>query len=318
MANKKLDLGLTRYSGNRFDDLHKAGCGCITASNVPDLFGVGRNGKLALAGHVLGLLPFKNKESAVMKRGKMMQPLIGSWFEEETGRKTKVIHAWRKHPELDYYVSPDALIDVDKDVVTPAEMKVVAAPVYDMDWEMGPPERVLVQHQAQMHITGAESGPVIALKIGDFSYDINHWNVPANDLMGRLIEDECKAFLELIANRTLPPPDLGNPSDQDALVRLARMTEGTTIELPDECGFLIRRYQRTGLLKSRADKAQKEAKARLIDALDGAEVGYCGDKRVLFAVTQMKGHPIPPHERRAIYIKKNNRDDEPNVSKNAV
>ncbi len=304
MAGSRLPLGLTRYAGKRFEQLHDAGCGCITASNIPDLFGVGRNGKLALAAHVLGVMPIEIGETELTRRGKMLQPIVGQWYHEDTGVHTKIIHAWKKHPKHNYYVSPDALCYVDglEARPRPGEIKVVAEPVFDMDWESNPPNKVLLQHQAQLDITDSDSGPVIACKIGDFRFDIHHWMVERNRLMVELIEDECQQFLDLIGKKELPPPDMGNVKDQDAFIKLAKVMEGMSIQLDDEVGYLIRKYNRSGLLKNLAEKRQKECKARLIEALNGAQYGYCGSKRVEFKIVEMSGHVIKPHPQRRIYI----------------
>lgn len=286
MANTKLPLGLTRYAGNRFDALHNAGCMCLTASSVPDLFGMGRHGRLALAAHVMGVMPIESPDTDLTRRGKMMQETVVKWFEEETGIRSRCIHAWAKDEHLDFYASPDSLSFPygpghkwvgGKNEALPGEIKVVAHQIYDEDWQGGPPQKVLLQHQAQLRLTNSKAGPVIAAAIGDFAWDLGHWMVEAHQQTQDIIMDEVADFLSLVQAGQLPPPDLTLEKDQEALIRLATVDEGRTIEMPDELLYYVRRYQKAGVIAKQAEKWRKEAKAHLMHTLDGAQLGVFSD-----------------------------------------
>lgn len=286
MANTKLPLGLTRYAGNKFKQLHDGGCKCLTASNVPDLFGLGRNGRLGLSGHALGIMPIEVKETSVIKRGQRRQELVADWYAEETGYAAKSVHAWVKHPDMDLYASPDVLrarwdtvegrFPADKDI-HPGEIKVVAESVFDDQWVAGPPQKVLLQHQTQLALTGASTGPVIAEQLGEFVDELHHWEVDAHKDTQEIVISEAWEFLTMVAAGELPEPDLSSEQDQNALIRMATVTEGMKVDLPDELLFHVKRYQRSGVIQKRCDKRRTEAKARLLDALGGAELGVFAD-----------------------------------------
>lgn len=272
MAKTKLPLGLIRYAGNTFEKLHGPGCMCLTASSVPDLFGLGRNGRLALAGHVMGLYGIEGAETDLTRRGKKFQRPVAEIYEEDHGVRTRLIHAWAKHPDMPFYASPDVLTFPHVDVL-PGEIKNVAKQVYDEQWLAGPPQKVLLQHQAQLKLTGAKVGPVIASAISDFVFDVEHWDVEAHAETQDIIVSEVHEFLELCKAGQLPPPDLSSAQDQEAVIRLANITEGMKVDLPDELLFHVRRYQRAGVIEKRCEKRRTEAKAHLIDALGGAQLG---------------------------------------------
>lgn len=279
MANTKLPLGLTRYAGKKFEHLHDAGCMCLTASNVPDLFGLGRNGRMALAAHAMGALPIEVAETGVIMRGKMLQDTVARWYQQKTKTPTRPVHAWIKHPDMEFYASPDVVTTVSKggfvdfDEHLPGEIKVVAKPTFDEQWEAGPPQKVLLQHQCQLALTVANTGPVIAAVIGDFVFDQEDWDIEAHKETQDLILDEARVFLDMIESGHLPPPDMSSEQDQEAVIKLASVIDGLSIDLPDEMLYHVRRYERAGTMDKAADKMRKAAKAHLIEAMAGAELG---------------------------------------------
>lgn len=285
MAGTRLPLGLTRYAGNTFDKLHEAGCMCLSASSVPDLFGIGRNGRLALAAHAMGIMPINSADTDLTRRGKRLQAVAAIEYQDEVKQETRTIEAWVKDEHIDLYASPDVLsrkltaptpeaphIPIGERWL-PGEIKVVAKQVFDDDWEAGPPQKVLLQHQTQLKLTGVSYGPIIALSIGDFVFDLDHWDIEAHAETQELIMDEAADFLGLIQKGQLPPPDLSLEKDQEALIKLANVTEGMHVEMPDELLFHVKRYQKAGKIEKRCEKRKKEAKAHLINALGGAQLG---------------------------------------------
>lgn len=279
MPRQALPFGLKRYGGNTFDKLHKCGSGCITASQIADLFGEGREGKYALYAHVIGLLDMSPDESELMERGHMLQPVAAKMYQKETGRKTRNIHARVKHPDLDFYASPDVLTvyeDGDGEE-EPGEIKVLTYDTYETHWQGGPPKRVLLQHQAQLLLTGAQRGPIICLIDGDYTFRLHHWDVKAHKGVQLNILKRVTQALKEIANHQLPPPDLTHAGDQDALIRLAQGHIQDAIDLDPDIQDQWDLHQRLGKLKSKLEKKRKEAKARIVDALKGHARGKVGD-----------------------------------------
>lgn len=332
MSNYKLPLGLTRYGGETFDHLHRSGSGCITASSLPDLLGIGKKGRLALAAHILGLADMSPKQNNLMRRGKILQEVAAEMYAEETGRVVKNIHARIKHDDLPFYASPDILEhDAASGMPFPVagaakpankpnwragEIKVVAESVFDADWDGGPPERVLVQHQGQLLLTGASIGPVVALVIGEFDMFIKSWDIAAHGPTQQVIEEEVRDFMAMLARGEMPPPDLAHEGDQAALIKLARAELDDVIDLPEEARAWIDLYQRYGKLKTRIDKKRTDAKARLIHALDGHAGGVlyapeddpeAKDLLVQLKSIEMKERVTKAHRQNRIYVKDHGR-----------
>lgn len=273
----KLPLGLTRYAGNKFDDLHNAGCKCITASSVPDLFGCGRNGRMALAAHVMGLIPFKDSDNDLTRRGHMLQDVVSGWYQDKTGEETKPVHAWVKHPTLKFYASPDSVIMPRTVEPRPGEVKIVAKQVYDEKWDGGPPDKVLLQHQSQLMLTGARSGPIIAACVGDFDFSLHHVEVEAHEGTQEAIMELVTEFLGYVDAGVMPPPDLADEKDQESVVKMAKIIEGEVTNLSDELLYYVKRYQRSGVIAKECKRRRDEAKAYLVAALNGNEIGFFED-----------------------------------------
>jgi len=287
MSNYALPLGLVRYGKNTFEKLHAPGSECITASSIPDLFGIGKNGKLALAAHIKGLADMSPKNNNMLRRGHRLQPIAAQMYHEETGRVVKNIHARVKHDALAFYASPD-MLELEEGGFSfpvagtaggrtqtwrPGEIKVVAEPIFNATWENGPPQRVLIQHQAQLMLTGAPVGPVVALVVGEFDMYVKHWDIEAHAPTQQVIEKEVAGFLAMLKRNELPAPDLANEGDQNALIKLARAELDDVITLPDEMRDWISLYQDHGAEISRLKKERNEAKARMIHALQGHKGG---------------------------------------------
>lgn len=326
MSNYALPLGLIRYAGNTFEKLHAPGSECITASSIPDLFGIGKNGKLALAAHIKGLADMSPKDNNMLRRGHRLQPIAAEMYHEETGRVVKNIHARVKHDSMPLYASPD-MLELEEGGFSfpvagtaggrtqtwrPGEIKVVAEPIFNATWENGPPQRVLIQHQAQLMLTGAPVGPVVALVVGEFDMYVKHWDIEAHAPTQQVIEQEVAGFLAMLKRGELPAPDLANEGDQNALIKLARAELDDVITLPDEMHYWATMYQRYGKLERKIEKKRKEAKARLIDSLQGHKGGLIhadpDDAESKDRIVQVKRIDMPERHQQAhtqtrIYIK---------------
>lgn len=278
MPRRQLPFGLKRYGPGTFEKIHACGSGCITASGIPDLLDEGRYGKFSLFAHIIGLRDMSPDDNELLERGHRLQAVAAEMFADKTGRKTRNIHARVKHPDLSFYASPDMLTASEKgDHEEPGEIKVVAPEVYEAEWKNGPPRKTLLQHQAQLLLTGATQGPIVALINGDYSFRVEHWQIKAHKGVQRRIERNVANALRQISNRELPPPDLTHPRDQDAVIALASSHLEDVIPLPEDALQWVEMYKRLVKVHGKIERKRKEIKARLIDALQGHRGGVIGD-----------------------------------------
>jgi len=289
MPRQALPYGLKRYGGKTFEKLHASGSRCITASSLPDLFGEGRNGKMGLYAHAMGLLSLDVQESELMERGHMLQSVAAMMFEKNTGRKTRSIHARVKHPEMEFYASPDCLSMNDDSIEEPGEIKVVTPDVFEAFWGKRPPKKVLIQHQGQLLLTGASRGPIIALEVGDFTFKLHHWDIKAHPSIHATILRKTRKALDDIAANQLPPPDLSNVGDQDAIIALATGKLTDVVQLPPEARHWIDLEQRLGKMKAKIEKRRKAMKAMIVHALGDHAAGQIDDDLVELIKYDVKG-----------------------------
>lgn len=300
-------MNLTRYAGKTFERLHSKGSRNITASMTPDLFGVGRHGKLGIAGHMIGMLDLSPKNAdAILERGHRMQPLAANWYQNETGYRTHSIEAWAKHDAMNLYASPDSMTWYPEyGRWLPGEIKTKSKAVFDDQWSDGPPLDVLIQHQLQLKLTGAPAGPVICVVINEHGggFELHHEIVEANPSMQEAILGEATKMFDMIEKGQLPEPDLSQDQDREAFIKMARAELDDVIPLDEEVMKWVNLYERQGKILKRINSKREEAKARILSALDGHKGGTIDDLLITHKRVTVKEHVRSESASSRIYFK---------------
>lgn len=279
-SSELLPLGLKPYSQDEFDRQHAAGAMKVTASGVAELFGLGWHGRYAYALHLAGREPLPDADSKMTRRGTILQDVVAQMLAEDTGREVKRIHAYADHPTVPLSASPDALITVGTELGD-AELKVIAKPVFEAEWDGRPPLKYLLQKQAQFACTGATVGTIAVLVIGAFEFDLHHWDIePHGGTIDRILSETDSLVSDLRAGR-MPDPDLAGEKDRAAFLSLSRYVEpGKLIKVSgDDVIALADDYKAAQIAAKAAKARQDEAKARLIAMIGDAERADLDDGR---------------------------------------
>lgn len=304
-----MPFGLKRYRGRMFDKLHGPGSMVVTGSGVPEMFGLGRHGRYAYALHLVGLQPLPPVDNAMTRRGKRLQDVVALELAEKTERKVKRVEAFAQRSDIPLAASPDALIWID-DILGDAELKVVARPVFDAEWEGRPPMKVLLQKQAQFGTLGTKIGTVAAMVISTYEFELYHWDVEAHPGTIERIETETDELIRSLARGDLPDPDLAKAQDRTAFLKLNKYAErGKVIRINGADALaLADRYQAARALAKEANDKADEAKANLMALLGDAEIGELEDGRgVRAALTERAGYEVAPSTYRNFCITKPNK-----------
>jgi len=210
-------------------------------------------------------------ENPAMEWGRRLEDPIAAKFADDTGLEVAKPTVMYRHPEHPFMLcSPDRLVG---DVAL-LEIKTSAL---RHDWRDGPPERVLVQGQHQLLVTGRERVHFACLLDGRY-YDT--WTFERDeDTIALLVEIETRFWQRVLDGD--PPPVDGHQSTTTALAQLYAFSErDLEVDLPDDARRLVEELRLAKQMatdaKADVDLVQNELKALLgnaeIGLLDGEQV----------------------------------------------
>ena len=127
------------------------------------------------------------------------------------------------------------------------------------------PYRVLLQVHHQMLCTGWDKAVIVVL-MGKFGLREELYYVRRNKVICDAIIEKCTDFWNGHVKTKIPPPD-SIPANIDLFSRIERIPESFA-EVPDE---VIRAWDEARRVRLDAEKAEKEAKARMLLDLGDAE-----------------------------------------------
>lgn len=194
--------------------------------------------------------------TAVQARGHYLEPAVLAWWADQHGVDRTNPDHWRTQP---LYLSggwaaatPDAEALVDGDLVL-----VEAKSARDLEEWGAPgtdeiPAHYLIQAYWQMHVSGIHVCHVPI--IGAF-LDFAEYRVTYDAEVGAELEAKCQAFMASLRDEQPPALD-DSPATYDALRKLYRTVEDTTVEIP--------RAVAVEYLDALADRKAAEARERLV------------------------------------------------------
>lgn len=222
-----------------------------------------------------GLLPPKT-ETIAMRRGKALEPLVASLYEEVTGRVLRDPGHFTVfvHPEHDWlFVTPDRLIF---DTGAPVELKTKRDTAIRQWREEGPDLEHQCQHQMQMACLDQEAGSIAGLCGDQFEY----FDFERSDRFIRAALPRLAEMHERILNGDAPDVD-GSESTTETLRALHPKDNGETVVIPElaEWGAELE------ALQSHAKEVAEQIDAyknRIKERIGDATFGVCGAVKYSF------------------------------------
>lgn len=162
-----------------------------------------------------------------------------------------------------------------------------------------------VQHQLEVvasHRPDVETCWVFVL-IGQG--DFRRYRIPRDPGYLDTVYDSLREFWTAVETRTPPEPDWSHRSTLDAVKRLCQPKAGKTVDLGDDVKSWTDEYERLGAEIKGLTETRDELKARMIHAMDAAELGHLSDGRsITLKTVQRKGYTVEPCEYLDMRIKK--------------
>lgn len=238
------------------------------------------------------------EETKKMKAGKLMEPVIAGWFQEETGKTVVRLPYLYQHPEHEYMLA-------NLDYAIPEEEALVECKntSYRGDWQDGMvPEEYYIQCQHYMGVTGAKKTYLV--------YLLDGWNLQYTEIMRN--EHIISMLIEQLRNfwtwhvLTKTPPEFDGSDSSKAVINMLYPEEvkGTVLELDEEVDKLIELQDEAGK-EEKAAAERKDMYANQIKAIIGDnETALTPSYRLLFKTVDSKGYTVEPKSYRRIYKSK--------------
>lgn len=215
--------------------------------------------------------------TAVQARGHYLEPAVLAWWADQHGVDRTNPEQWRTQP---LYVSggwaaatPDAEALTDGDLVlveakSARELEEWGAPGTD---EI--PAHYLIQAYWQMHVSGIHVCHVPI--IGAF-LDFAEYQVTYDAEVGAELEAKCREFMDSL-QADQPPALDDNPATYDALRKLYRTVEDTTVEITPA---VAREYLEALTARKAAEARERLAKSTVLDLMGATRFAMCAGVKV--------------------------------------
>lgn len=188
----------------------------VNASEVAALFGLHPyKTSLELWGEKSGLAFHDARETAQLRRGRIMEPSVPAAVHEERP-------GWIIKPSRTYWEDPRARIGATPDFrvwhptrrgVGILQAKTVAPQVFKREWTAeNPPFWIVLQLQTELMLTGATWGVVAALLIDPWRFDVAIYEIEAHAGAHKRIRQAVQDFWQAVDSRQQPRADFERDS----------------------------------------------------------------------------------------------------------
>lgn len=166
-------------------------------------------------------------------------------------------------------------------------------------WEEGPPEKVVLQVQAQLAVTGYRWGVVAALLGGQ---DFRTFRVERDDELIALLYESVDSFMRCVREKAPPAPD-GSEATLAAIKRIFPQDSGTEVDLPDFLPW-AERLEKAKEAAALWKKEQDLCEAHLKAAIGTATVARIGDRTYTCKASNRAGYTVEPCTYRSLRLQK--------------
>lgn len=208
--------------------------------------------------------------------GTLLEPIVRKEFTARTGIKVRQKHMILQSEEYPFMIADlDGVINENGETAI-FEAKTASAYKEDV-WKEGVPAEYILQVQHYMCVTGAKRTYIAALVGGNHFY--YHVVERDDEMIAKIIAME-KFFWELnVIGGAEPIPD-GSDATTDYFNSRFRISNGKTIELPEDALAVCEEYEELSLQLKELEKKKSEAANKLKNYLKENESGTVGDRTI--------------------------------------
>lgn len=211
------------------------------------------------------------EENNAMRRGRWLENgVIAAVKEEHPDWMIVQPGHYLRSPSLRIGATPDAVVTVG-----PArailQCKVVSRPVFEEQWQGGPPLYYLLQTLTEMNLEGTATGYLAALVIDTFTADLEIFPVGQNAPAWMRICDAVAAFWKIVDAGGKPAANYG--VDGEAIAKLYRaVKDSPPVDMTNDnrLAELCFEFNHRGSLMRALDGERDALKAEIVEKLGGA------------------------------------------------
>ena len=246
----------------------------INGSEIGALFGLSPFlTRYGLYADKAGLADTEGPDNDAMRRGRIMEPSVAAAVVEEHPD-------WRIQKATDYVWSPEWRLGCTPDFIVHSkdrgvgvlQAKTVAKPVFDEDWQDGPPQWIVLQTLQEMLLEDVPWGVIAALVLTSFTVELKTWQFERHAAAEQRLVSEAAQFWGDLEAGLAPKPDYR--VDGDIIKAIYRCDDGNTLDLSHDNRMpeLLEKYQSLQAMGSHAEKELKAIKAEIAEKMGPAAV----------------------------------------------
>lgn len=236
-------------------------------------------------------------EKKYQTAGKILEPAILKWAEEQVGLDLMREGGEYSIPGLNMVVHPDAVVNYPDEPVE-AKSEGVDHPIIEPWGDAGSdevPEHVCIQGHCQMMALNAGICHVPTFLGGrGFGY----FYIERDDKIVEMIREAALTFWHEYVLKDTPPPD---SEVSLALIKRIRRVTGDPVKV---CDGPVEQWLRLKETATQAKKNADAAQATVRAIMDGNELGKCGLGDLTDFSQNRKGYTVEPTSYRVLRLKK--------------
>ena len=244
----------------------------INASEIGALFGCSPYlTRFALYADKAGLADADSPDTEVLRRGRILEPAIAAAVQEQRPD-------WKIQKSEDYIWSPASAIGCTPDFIVHCprrgtgvlQGKTAAKPIFDEDWQDGPPQWIVLQTLQEMMLSEVQWGAIAVLVTGTWSIDCQIWEFERHaEAEARIVVGARKFWQDVAAGRK-PTADYGR--DDGVLKLMFPRDNGETVDLSKDNRMpeLLERFEALSEIKRDTEQELGAVKAEIGEKLGEA------------------------------------------------
>ena len=279
----------------------------INGSEVAALFGLSPYmTPFALYAEKAGLADLSPPDNKMMMRGRIL--------ESSAPAALKVLRpSWKVEKAEDYLWSSDWRLGCTPDFwahcpergLGALQVKTVAKPIFDEQWQDGPPQWIVLQTLQEQMLSEVRWGAIYPLVVSDYDLEWEHLfeferHAPAEK---RIIAKAAAFWADVDAGRR---PKIDYAEDGDVIRALFPRDNGTTLDLTGDNRMpaLLEEFETFSAMGKHAEGKLKAVKAEIAAKLGDAATAMLPGWHVTNKTQERAGYEVKPTSFRVLRVKR--------------
>jgi len=278
----------------------------INGSEVAALFGCNPwMTNLALYADKAGLATLNAPDTDVLRRGRILEPAVAAGvLEERPDWKISKANEYVWSPEWRLGCTPDFHAHCPKRGIGVIQTKTAAKPIFDQDWQDGPPQWIVLQTLQEMMLEDVTWGAIAVLVMNSYTLDIHIWEFERHALAEkRMIQKAAIFWGDVAAGRQ---PKFNFAEDGDVIKALFPRDNGTSIDLTGDNRLpgLLEEFEALSALGKDAEGKLKAIKAEIAAKIGDASVATLPGWEISHKTQRRAGFVVKDTEFRVLRVKR--------------